>query len=134
MSGALYLRGVMTVNQQQRYDRDISVHSGNLPIQRFTSYLRGPDRGGGGVPMFPSCLNFTSSYVDISQGSHVACWNSSKRNCDICVAFPISLEWSVVRRQFVALVSPFQGHVACRNLPLTGPHLRSKSMILSCKF
>ena len=47
---------------------------------------------------------------------------SSKRNCDIGVAFPISLEYSVVRRQFVALVSPFQGHVTCRNLALTGPH------------
>jgi len=40
---------------------------------------------------------------------------------DIDVAFPISLEWSVIRCQFVALVSPFQGHVACQNLPLTGP-------------
>ena len=25
----------------------------------------------------------------------------------------------------MALVSPFQGHVACRNLPLTGPHYTS---------
>ena len=47
---------------------------------------------------------------------------SSKRNYDIGVAFPISLEYPVVRRQFVALVSPFQGDVACRNLALTGPH------------
>ena len=47
---------------------------------------------------------------------------SSKRNCDIGVAFPISLEYSVVRRQFMALASPFQGHVACRNLALTGRH------------
>ena len=47
---------------------------------------------------------------------------SSKRNCDIGVAFPISLEYSVVRRQFVALVSPFQRHVACQNLALTEPH------------
>ena len=52
---------------------------------------------------------------------------SSKRDCDIGVAFPISLEWSVVRRQFVALVSPFQGHVACRNLPLRGPLLMVSS-------
>ena len=48
---------------------------------------------------------------------------SSKKNCDIGVAFAISLEKSVARRQFVALVLPFQGHVACQNLPLTGPRL-----------
>ena len=30
--------------------------------------------GGGGGALVP-CLNFTSSYVDISQGSYVACRN-----------------------------------------------------------
>ena len=44
--------------------------------------------GGAHVP----CLNFTSSYVDISQVSFSPVGISSKRNCDIGVAFPISLE------------------------------------------
>ena len=90
------------------------------PRRRFFAFNVALLGGGGGSAHVP-CLNFTSSYVDISQGSHVACRNSSKRNCDIGVAFPISLEYSCARRQFVALVSPFQGHVARRNLPLTGP-------------
>ena len=67
------------------------------------------------------CLNFTSSFSTFRKVLMSPVGISSKRNCDIGVAFPISLEYSVVRGQFVALVSPFQGHVACRNLPLTGP-------------
>ena len=80
--------------------------------------VRGPVRGVAHVP----CLNFTSSQLSTFRRllmSRVGI--SSKRNCDIGVAFPISLEQSLVRRQFVALVWPFQGHVACRNLPLTRP-------------
>ena len=42
----------------------------------------------GEVPMSPVWI----SQVDISEGFHVAWRNSSKRNCDIGVAFPISLE------------------------------------------
>ena len=42
---------------------------------------------------------------------------------NIGVAFANSLELSVGRRQFVALMSPVQGHVACRNLTLTGPQI-----------
>ena len=38
------------------------------------------------------------------------------------VALVNSLHKSVVRHLFVAFMSAFQGHVACRNLPLTGPH------------
>ena len=39
----------------------------------------------------------------------------------IGVALVNSLHKSVVRRLFVAFMSAFQGHVACRNLPPTGP-------------
>ena len=64
-----------------------------LPLFSARLYLsRGPVGGGGGGGARVPCLNFTSSYVNISQGSHVASRNSSKRNCDIGVAFPISLE------------------------------------------
>ena len=35
-----------------------------------------------------------------------------------------AIVWSVGRRQFMALLSPVQSHVNCRNLPLTGPHKR----------
>ena len=72
--------------------------------------------------IYGSFIGFIEPLSTLLFKTFTAFTNSLSAYFDIGVAFPISLEWSVVRRQFVALVSPFQGHVACRNLPLTGPH------------
>ena len=57
----------------------------------FVPFITEALLGGGGGAHVP-CLNFTSSYVDIPQGLMSPVGISSKRNCDIGVAFPISLE------------------------------------------
>ena len=56
--------------------------------------------------------------------SHANAFESSQSlsaSVIIHVAFTNSSEKYVVRCLFVAIMSAFQGHVACRNLPLTGP-------------
>ena len=71
--------------------------------------------------IYDSFIGFIEPLLTLLFKTFTAFTNSLSIHFDIGVAFPISLEQSVVRRQFVALVSPFQGHVTCRNLPLTGP-------------
>ena len=67
--------------------------------------------------------NFSIMKTSFCQ-KHLPVGNSLSVCLDICVAFANSLQQSVGRRHFVDLMSPVQGHVACRNLPLTGPHER----------
>ena len=79
--------------------------------------------------IYGSFIGFIEPLLTLLFKTFPAFTNSLSVCFDIGVAFPISLEWSVVRRQFVALVSPFQAHVACRNLPLTGPQYQHSMQI-----
>ena len=67
--------------------------------------------------IYNSFIGFIEPLLTLLFKTFTAFTNSLSIYFNIGIAFPISLEQSVV-----ALMSPFQGHVACRNLPLTGPH------------
>ena len=57
--------------------------------------------------IYGSFIGFIEPLLTLLFKKFTASTNSLSVYFDIGVAFPISLEWSVVRRQFVALVSSF---------------------------